>query len=310
MSRTRWTWVVVGGVATLLFVAGVDALRSSADSEISAPTASTTTSEIPSGSLPSCTQRDLRVSIEVREGVATVVAQNIAAHRCYRFLRVTRLTIEDQAGNLIWDMGDGGPRLVDGFFRSGFEKTFRLPQDTVLCDSPGPYLVLVTVGPYSARRDNLSRSEIACGDTVETRVSLLRARYVAQAELICTAATARFREAEPIPGAELADLEFDAAWSKAAARFSEKALAKLRALVPPKADRDRVNRVLSSMELLTDVLRQLAAAASEGDAARVRILAEERIRLTHRKDGIAHRLALFWGVFPAAFSGCPVSLPA
>jgi hypothetical protein len=310
MSRTRWTWVVVGGVAALLFVAGVDALRSSADSEASAPAASTTTTEIPSGYLPSCTQRHLRVSIEVREGVTTVVARNIAAHACYRFLRVSRLTIEDRAGNLVWDLRDGGPRLVDGFFRSGSEKTFRLPKDTVLCDSPGPYLALVTVGPYSARRGNLSRSEIACGGAVGTRMSLLRARYVAQAELICTAATARFREAEPIPGAELTELEFDAAWSKAAARFSEKALAKLRALAPPKADRVRINRVLSSMELLTDVLRQLAAAASDGDAARARILAEGRIRLTHRKDGIAHRLALFWGVFPAAFSGCPVSLPA
>jgi len=37
MSRTRWTWVVVGGIATLLVVAGVDALLSS-ESGTSAPT--------------------------------------------------------------------------------------------------------------------------------------------------------------------------------------------------------------------------------------------------------------------------------
>jgi len=92
-----------------------------------------------------------------------VVARNIANHACYRFLRVTRLTIEDQAGNLIWDMRDGGPRLVDGFFRSGFEKTFRLPQDTVRCDSPGPYLALVTVGPTPpvATTSHAARSPVA-----------------------------------------------------------------------------------------------------------------------------------------------------
>jgi hypothetical protein len=306
----RWTWVIVGGVTTLLFVAGLDALRSTTDSEISARTASTTTTDIPSGSLPTCTQRDLKVSIEVREGVATVVARNIAAHACYRFMRVSRLTIKDRAGKPVWDLRDGGPRLVDGFFRSGSEKTFRLPQDTVLCDSPGPYLALVTVGPHSARRGNLSRTEIACGGAVDTRVSSQRARYVAQAELICTAATARFREALPGPGTELTELEVEEAWSKAAARFSKKALADLRALVPPKADRVRVNRLLSSMELQTDVLRRLAPAASAGDTARVRDLSEKRIRLTHRKDGIANRLALFWGVFPGAFSECPVGLPA
>jgi hypothetical protein len=288
----------------------VDALRSSTDSKTSSRAASTTTTEIPSGSLPSCTQRDLSVSIEVREGVATVVARNIAAYACYRFLRVSRLTIEDRAGNLVWRLGAGGPRLVDGFFRSGFEKTFRLPEDTVLCGSPGPYLALVTVGPYSARRGNLSPSEIACGGAVGTRVSLVRARYVAGAELICTAATERFRETEPILEMELTELEFEAAWSKAAGRFSEKALTKLRALVPPKGDRVRVKRVLSVMERLTDVLHRLEAAASDGDTARVRILAEKRIRLTHWKDEMAHRLALFWGVFPGAFSECPIRLPA
>lgn len=108
MSRTRWTWFVVGGIATLLFVAGLDAFRSSADSEISAPAASTTTTEIPSGSLPTCTPEDLRISIEIREGAASLVARNIGAHDCYRLLRVSRLTIEDPAGNLVAQRRDGG----------------------------------------------------------------------------------------------------------------------------------------------------------------------------------------------------------
>jgi hypothetical protein len=172
----RWTWVVVGGVGTLLFVAGVDALRSSADSETSAPTASTTTTEIRSGSLPPCTQLDLRVSIEIREEVATVVVQNIGAKECYRLLRGWRLRIEDRAGNLLAEWAEVQP-LADGLFPSGSEGVFLLPRNPVLCDSPGPYVALATVGP-SARRGNLSRSEIVCGGAVGTRVSPPRAKYI------------------------------------------------------------------------------------------------------------------------------------
>jgi hypothetical protein len=105
----------------------------------------------------------------------------------------------------------------------------------VLCDSPGPYVALATVGPYVARRGNLSRSEIGCGFRGGTHASRLREEYIARADAICTAATATFRAAEPKPGTELTELEVEAAWSKAAARASEKALAKLRALRPPGA---------------------------------------------------------------------------
>jgi len=312
MRRAPWTWVVVGGIATLLFVAGVDALRSSADDEASAPTASTTTTEIPSGSLPSCTQRDLRVSIEIRKGVASVVARNTAAHDCYRLLHISRLTIEDRAGNLVAELRDGGGSVsLTGFFPSDSERAFWLLQQGVLeCDLPGPYLALATIGPYSVRRGNLSASEIGCGGTFATRVSPLRAKYIARADAICTAASDRLRAAEPKPGAKLTELEELAGWSKAAARASKRAIAELRTLPPPKADRVAVKRVLSFMERLPRVLRRLAAAASAGETARVRILAGERIRLTHRKDELLHRLALLWGALPDALQGCPVSMLA
>jgi hypothetical protein len=307
MSRTRWTWVVVGGVATLLFVAGVDALRSSADDEASAPTASTTRTEIPSGSLDNCTQRDLRVSIEIRKGVASVVARNTGAHDCYRLLHISRLTIEDRAGNLVAELRDGGGSVsLTGFFPAGSERAFWLPQQAVLCDSPGPYLALAIVGPYSARRGDLSASEIACGGTFGTRVSPLRAKYIARADAICRAATDRFSLAAPL-GTELEEL---AAWSKAAARASEGAIAELRALAPPKGDRVAVERVLSFMERLPGVLRRLAAAASAGETARFRILAGEQIRLTHRKDALLQRVALLWRASPDALQGCPVRMPA
>jgi hypothetical protein len=292
----------------VLVVAGVDALRSSGDSEISAPTASTpttTTTASPTGSLPPCTQRDLRVSIEVREGIATVVARNTGAKECYRLLRGWHLTIEDRAGNPVEEWTNVR-LLVDGLFPAGSERAFWLPQETVLCGSPGPYLARATVGPYSARLGNLSRSEVACGFRGGTQASRLRARYVARAHAICTAATATFGAA-PALGA---DLEAEATWSKAAARASEEALASLRALRPPKADRARVNRIYALMERQTDLLRQLAAAASAGERARVNELGQERIRATHRKDELALGLALLWDAPPEALYGCPVSLPA
>jgi hypothetical protein len=306
MSPTRLTWVVVGGVATLLFVAGVDALRSSADSEISAPTASTTTTELASGSLSPCTRLDLRVSIEIREEVATVVVRNIGAKECYRILRGWRLRIEDRAGNLVAEWVELRP-LADGVFPSGSEGVFLLPRNAVLCDLRGPYLALATVGPYSARRGNLSRSEIACGFGGGTRASRLRAKYVARADAICMAATDRFETAAPPWTTELEDI---AAWSKAAARASRGALTELRALRAPTADRAWVTEIYALMERQTHVLRQLAASASAGEATRVQMLSQKRIRLTHQKDGLVRRLTSLSGVPPDALYGCPISLPA
>jgi hypothetical protein len=298
----RWTWVVVGGVATLLFVAGVDALRSSADSEISAPTASTATTKIPTGRLPRCTPGDLRVSIEILVGVAAVVTRNIGANSCYPLLEDWRLAIEDRAGNLVADWPAVRPPLLDGLFPSGSEKSFWLPQDPVLCVSPGPYVALVTVGPYSARLGNLSRREIACSFLGARRP---KAEYIFRADAICTAATARFQaEVDSIGGPQFV---FETRWSEAAARISEEALADLRALRPPKADRARVNTIYSLMERRTDVLRQVASAR---DVRRVHMLWEKSIRLTHQKDALVYRLAALWGAPPDALFGCPMSLPA
>jgi hypothetical protein len=307
MIRTRLTWVVIGGVVTLLFVAGVDALRFSADNETSAPTASTTATEVPTSSVSPCTQLDLRVSVEIRQEAATVVVRNIGAKECYRLLRGWRLRIEDRAGNLVAEWVELRP-LADGLFPSGSEMIFLLPRNPVLCDSPGPYLALASVGPYSARRGNLSRSEIACGGG--TRASRLRAKYITEAQAICRAATASFGEAFTNPGPELTELEETAVWSKAAARASRGALTELRALRAPTADRAWVTEIYSLMERQTHVLRQLAASASAGEATRVQMLSQKRIRLTHQKDGLVRRLTSLSGVPPDALYGCPISLPA
>ena len=143
---------------------------------------------------------------------------------------------------------------------------------------------------------------LACAELPGAKCRLTRAEYIAQADAICQAATDRFDAAVPeLDGTELdgTELEVAAAWSEAAARFSEEALAELRALPPPKAHRARLNEFYSLLEKQTDVLRQVAAAASAGDTARVETLGLERIRLTHQKDSLEPGLQ--W---------CPVALPA
>jgi hypothetical protein len=302
----RWTWAVVGGVATLLVVAGVDAFRS--DGETSAPTTSATTAESPAGSVPPCAQRDIRIGIEIREGVATVVARNIGANDCYRLLTGWRLEILDREGRLVEGWNVVGP-LSGDFFPSGSEKDFWLPQDPPLCNSPGPFVALASVDTYSAHLDNVSRSEVACGDGGgRTPVSRRIVKYIARANAICTAENNRARAAQSTSGTELTEFEVEAAWQLATARASEAALGKLRALPIP-ANLDRVSQIYALMRAQTDVLYETAEALSTGDRARVDKLGNVAIRLIHRKDGLVQRLALLWGVAPYALYGCPVSLP-
>ncbi|MGH3033283.1 MAG: hypothetical protein ACRDON_01840 [Gaiellaceae bacterium] len=309
----------------LLFVAGVDALRSS-DSETSAPTttASTTTAstgapttvvETPDTPLPFCTPRQIAVSIEVPKGVPVIVVRHIGGTPCHLGEKDPglRLTIRDRGGNQVGFLPD--QRVFPSAWTLDFEGdlaasrwTFPLPFAR-RCPWPGPFLALATVGPYSARRGNLSRSEIACdgGGGTQESAKRLRAEYIAQAQSICSTATARFETAADPYGEELENI---AAWSEAAARFSEEAITRLRALPPPEADRARVKQVLSFMALQPDLFRQLAAAASAGDAARARMLSDELRHLTHQKDGLVYRLASLWRVHPLALFQCPLNLPA
>jgi hypothetical protein len=127
--------------------------------------------------------------------------------------------------------------------------------------------------------------------------------YIEQAIGICAAASARFEiAAEEFvwTDAEEWTLQKEAAWSETAARISEEALVELRALSPPEADQGRFHEILSLMQQQTDVLRQIAEAATAGDAELVQTLSHERVDLTHRKDAIAG----------PDLGYCPVGLPA
>ena len=166
----RFTWVILAGVGVLLLFAGLDALRSSADSEHSAPGASatTTTAADSSGSLLRCDiENHLKISIEVRGGSAAVVARNLG-DTCYRLLRGWHLHIEDRAGDPLANWNEI-KLLADGVFPAGSETSRLLPRPPVVCKSGGPYLAALTVGTYFARRGHLSDRALRCFRTNATK---------------------------------------------------------------------------------------------------------------------------------------------
>jgi len=158
MFPPRLTWVVVGGVAALLVIAVADALRSS-NSESTSPAvtvAATTTRNllVP----PNCARRQIAMSIEIRQGVATVVVQHVRGEPCFRASADFRFLITNRARHRI---GLWTPPIFAESYELGEEKTFVLP-DVFRCDRPGPFIAKATLGPYSARRGGLTRNQITC----------------------------------------------------------------------------------------------------------------------------------------------------
>jgi hypothetical protein len=167
----RFTWVIVAGVGVLLLFAGLDALHSLADRKSSGPapsTRTTSTAADSSGSLLPCDVEDLRISIDVRGGGPTLVTRNFG-ETCYRLLRGWHLRIEDRAGDPIagWDEIQ---LVADGIFPAGSESSLLLSRFRVVCNSGGPYLLSVAVGPYFARRGHLSDLALGCFRTNATEM--------------------------------------------------------------------------------------------------------------------------------------------
>jgi len=189
MIPIRLTWVIVGAVAALLAVAGVDALRSSdEETSPSATTAATTTEGESSDVAAPCRPKQIAVSIDIRRPdwqnqpgyvgdaawkqsrVATMVVRNVGSGACdlheeWHFL------ITDRRGHSVGRWNSEGLVLV-GRYGPGAEKAFSLPameyatsleRPAYRCDYPGPYVALASVGAAApARRGNLSASEITC----------------------------------------------------------------------------------------------------------------------------------------------------
>ncbi len=137
------------------------------------------------------------------------------------------------------------------------------------------------------------------GGTQESVNPLTRAEYIAQANTICSAASDRLDAAVGWGGTELGDW---AAFAEAAARIEEEALAELRALPQPEADRALLEEAFYPVvEQEIDALHGWAAAAAAGDTARAWLLSTERVHLTHQRDAFLIGYGLGW---------CPVPLPA
>jgi len=146
MSRTRLTWILVGGVGTLLFVAGVDALRSSETETATPPTRAPTTVEEVVDTLPPCTRRQVAVSIEAPKGFAVIVVRNVGGTPCHQVDLGFRLTIRDRAGNRVRLLPAPPTLPSGGDLTASSRQTFPFPS-VPHCPRQGPFVALATVGP-------------------------------------------------------------------------------------------------------------------------------------------------------------------
>jgi len=162
---------LAGAGIALVVIAGVDAIRSGDDQPTTSPKTGATT--VTGTRYHRCARRDVVVAIEVRRPssvqttdipeeagkrpVATIVVGNVGARRCLGTWGA-RFTITDRAGKVVGSWPDSA--WFVGYYAPGGEKTFSYP-DIYRCGRTGPFVALATVGPYSASRSDLSRSQIA-----------------------------------------------------------------------------------------------------------------------------------------------------
>ena len=140
--------------------------------------------------------------------------------------------------------------------------------------------------------------------TAPLAAPVTEAQYHARAAAICTGATKKFQAVwrRVFPTwltTTKGTLAQWAVWHRAAARFAEQSLHRLRGLAPPRGYGAQVSKWLSLAQQEADVLRQAAAAAAVGNRPRFEALGGRRVNLTHRKDAV--------GALPG---NCPVALPA
>jgi hypothetical protein len=161
----RLTWVITGGLVVLLVLAGVDALRSR-DSETpvsateSTTSASTTLSSV-DVALPRCEPEQIRVSLEILGGYATVVVGNEGANACRLRPLPLEVRIRDRTGQAFSFDRSAQEALLGGNYPPGEERTSELGQSSD-CRLHDPILIAVSVGPFTARRRNLTSSEVGC----------------------------------------------------------------------------------------------------------------------------------------------------
>jgi hypothetical protein len=166
----RWlTWVITGALAAVLIAAAGDALRSrSSSSPISETEAATrpshaqatrTSVTTKSAAVPRCRAEQIGVSIDAPGGDPTIVVSHARGARCHLARLPINLKIWDRARRRV-HLVTVGQLSVGGDFSPEFDHLINL---TYLpdCDQRGPFLAVVSVGPYVARR-TLSANGIGC----------------------------------------------------------------------------------------------------------------------------------------------------
>jgi hypothetical protein len=167
VARTRLTWVVLGGVLALAVAGAVYAHRGSRSSGAASETRArqfSVPAKNATAPLPPCSAEQIAASIDVLGGRATLTVRHTRGGACHLARLPVHLKMWDHAGNPVrLPTAEGAhlPLWVGGDFSSNFERLLSIHRVFPECDQRGPFLLVVKVGPYVARR-TLSRSEVAC----------------------------------------------------------------------------------------------------------------------------------------------------
>jgi hypothetical protein len=300
----RWTWVVIGGVAALLVVAVVDSFRSAKVSPVAAATPSTHT--LPrTSTLSACSDQKPSISIDLSGKEATITAVTFREDDPCRFppLRPT-LTIKDRTGKTLVELVQPPVRLEGLLPGSRQSVHLRIPEDMPGCLAGGPFLAVASLGPYPSRR-RFSGSLIDCPSPQERVTDRARKAWMARAVPICTHGSGRRPRLSP----SLTELEVEAERITRGARSGAEKLRKLSALPAPRADRSRIERLLSLMAQAVASLRQEAAAAAAGDRERAHKLHAKSVGLADEQDTVLLNIAVLGDVRPELLSRCTIGEP-
>jgi hypothetical protein len=173
MRRTPLNWLIAGAVVAVGVLAALDALHSSdgeptrSEATAKAVTGSTntgpgtaeplTTTSAPSviaskppKPLPRCTRRQLRLAFIVTDGSAAVELARAAGKPCHHGRSHIRFVMRDTGGHRVAVFPAPRDSTFAADFSGGFAQLIQVPEAS--CDPTEPFLVVATIGRYTARR--------------------------------------------------------------------------------------------------------------------------------------------------------------
>ena len=109
--------------------------------------------------LPSCANKQLRLSFQVSEGLASVMLRRVKGQPCHHGRAPIVFTVRDQSGGSVAVFGGDTSATQPADFSNGFVQLIEMPQ--MSCDPEGSFLVAATVGPNVVRR-TLPGAELPC----------------------------------------------------------------------------------------------------------------------------------------------------